>query len=149
MNSTNRNAAAEARGVPETDQLGGKVNRENSLASGPVQGQRGGRRSRAKGDRIERAPLPQPRVACDPRFREMIESTYRCAAHSTVEALMFSLRRGVRVLDKSDTRRRLAELDDGQALEVAERVQRLHAEIAPAWTADEVERLLQLRESIR
>lgn len=62
---------------------------------------------------------------------------------------MFSLRRGVRVLDKSDTRRRLAELDDGQALEVAERVQRLHAEIAPAWTADEVERLLQLRESIR
>ena len=62
---------------------------------------------------------------------------------------MFSLRRGVRVLDKSDTRRRLAELDDGQALEVAERVQRLQPEIAPAWTADEVERLLQLRESIR
>jgi hypothetical protein len=48
MNSTNRNAAAEARGVPETDQLGGKVNRENSLASRPVQGQPGGRR------RIER-----------------------------------------------------------------------------------------------
>src|ERR1700736_2352361 len=54
MNSTNRNAAAEARGVPETDQLGGKVNRENSLTTELVQGQRGGRRSRAKGDRIER-----------------------------------------------------------------------------------------------
>jgi Holliday junction resolvase len=54
MTSTNRNAAAEARGVPETDQLRGKVNRENSLTSGNVQGQRGGRRSRAKGDRIER-----------------------------------------------------------------------------------------------
>jgi hypothetical protein len=54
MRSTNRNAAAEARGVPETDQLGGTVNRENSLTTGPVQGQRGGRRSRAKGDRIER-----------------------------------------------------------------------------------------------
>src|SRR4029077_21020262 len=54
MNSTNRNAAAEARGVPETDQLGGKVNRENSLAFRSIQGQRGGRRSRAKGDRIER-----------------------------------------------------------------------------------------------
>jgi len=54
MNSTNRNAAAEARGVPETDQLGGTVNRENSLTTGPVQGHRGGRRSRVKGDRIER-----------------------------------------------------------------------------------------------
>jgi Holliday junction resolvase len=49
-----RKAAAEARGVPETDQLGGTVNRQNSLTTGPVQGHRGGRRSRAKGDRIER-----------------------------------------------------------------------------------------------
>ena len=49
-----RKAAAEARGVPETDQLGGKVNRENSLTFRPVQGQRGRPRSRAKGDRIER-----------------------------------------------------------------------------------------------
>jgi Holliday junction resolvase len=54
MRSTNRNAAAEARGVPESDQLGGTVNRENSLTTEPVQGHRGGRRSRAKGDRIER-----------------------------------------------------------------------------------------------
>jgi hypothetical protein len=54
MHSTKRNAAAEARGVPETDQLGGTVIRENSLTSRPVQGQRGGHRSRAKGDRIER-----------------------------------------------------------------------------------------------
>jgi Holliday junction resolvase len=54
MPSRNRNAAGEVRGVPETDQLGGKVARENSLTSGPVQGQRGGHRSRAKGDRIER-----------------------------------------------------------------------------------------------
>jgi hypothetical protein len=54
MHSIKRNAAAEARGVPETDQLRGKVNRENSLTTEPVQGHRGGRRSRAKGDRIER-----------------------------------------------------------------------------------------------
>jgi hypothetical protein len=88
MKATNRNAAGEARGVPKTDQLGGEVNQENSLASGPVQGQRGGRRSRAKGYRIERAPLPQPRAACDPRCQEMIERTYRCAAHSTVNRQM-------------------------------------------------------------
>ena len=49
MNSTNRNAA-EARGVPETDQLGGRVNRENSLTTRSVQGHRAGRRPRLKGD---------------------------------------------------------------------------------------------------
>src|SRR4051794_14127693 len=59
MHSIKRNAAAEARGVPKTDQLGGKVNRENSLTSGIVQGRRGGRRSRAKGDRIERELVRQ------------------------------------------------------------------------------------------
>jgi hypothetical protein len=53
MKSTNRNAAT-VHGVPETDQLGGKVNQENSLTSKAVQAQRGGRRSRAKGGRIER-----------------------------------------------------------------------------------------------
>jgi hypothetical protein len=46
-------AAHEARCAPETDQLG-RVNRENGLASGTVEGQRGRHRSRAKGDRIER-----------------------------------------------------------------------------------------------
>lgn len=52
MHSTKRNAAAEARGVPETDQLGGKVIWENSLT--PVQGRSGGApvdvfRARAEG----------------------------------------------------------------------------------------------------
>jgi hypothetical protein len=56
MSRINRNAAAEARGVPETDQLGGTVDRENSLTTEPVQGHRGAR-SRAKGDRIERDRL--------------------------------------------------------------------------------------------
>ena len=59
MNTKKRNAAAEARGVPKTDQLGGTVNKENSLTSGPVQGRRGGSRSRAKGDRIEREIVSQ------------------------------------------------------------------------------------------
>jgi Holliday junction resolvase len=54
MNSTNRNAVAEARGAPETDQLGSGVNRENSLTTRPKQARHGGRRSRAKGNRIER-----------------------------------------------------------------------------------------------
>jgi hypothetical protein len=40
-------------------------------------------------------------------------------------------------------------LSDEQALEVAGRLQRLKPEIARAWSADEVERLLHLRETLR
>jgi hypothetical protein len=45
VGSRSRNAASvEARDVPETDQLGGKVDRENSLTSESRQPRRGGRR---------------------------------------------------------------------------------------------------------
>jgi hypothetical protein len=71
------------------------------------------------------------------------------AAMSTVEALMFGLREGgVKALDEPATRGRLVQLDDSQALEVAGRLQRLKPEIGPAWSADEVEQLLQLRETL-
>ena len=61
------------------------------------------------------------------------------AAAMTVEALMYSLReRGTKALAERDTRRRISELSDEQALEVAGRLQRLKPEIARAWSADEV-----------
>jgi hypothetical protein len=60
MHAIKRNAAAEARGVPATDQLGSRVNRVNSLISSPVQAQRGEHRWRAKGDRIEREIVSRP-----------------------------------------------------------------------------------------
>jgi Holliday junction resolvase len=53
-NAGGRKAAAKARGVPQTDKPGAKVARGNSLTSATVEGQRGGHRSRVKGDRIER-----------------------------------------------------------------------------------------------
>jgi hypothetical protein len=72
------------------------------------------------------------------------------AADSTVEVAMFSLRgRGVAALEEPDIRRRISELDDDQALEIAARLQRLKPEIARAWSAVEVETLLQLREMLR
>jgi hypothetical protein len=62
---------------------------------------------------------------------------------------MFGLReRGVKALDEPDTRRRLVQLDDSQALEVAGRLQRFKPEIAPAWSVDEVEQFLELRETL-
>jgi hypothetical protein len=72
------------------------------------------------------------------------------AAQSTVEALMYSLReRGVKALEESDTRRRLAQLDDEQLIEVGNRLQRLKPQIASAWTADEVKILIQAHGRLR
>ena len=72
------------------------------------------------------------------------------AAASTVEALMFSLReRGVQALDEPDTRQRLSQLSDDQLAEVGTRLQRLKPEIARAWSGDDVEALMRLRETFR
>jgi hypothetical protein len=71
------------------------------------------------------------------------------AANSTVDALVFSLRSGVSAIADRDVRRRLSELSDDQFIEVGGRLRRLKPEIAIAWTADEVDTLLQLREKLR
>jgi cytochrome c553 len=68
------------------------------------------------------------------------------APQQTVEALMYSLRsRGAKALEESATKRRLSELSDDQVIEVGDRLQRLRAEIARAWTAAEVKTLFQAR----
>ena len=66
------------------------------------------------------------------------------AAASTVEALMYSLRRGVDELTKPDTQRRLSELSEDQLRAVCERVQNFKPEIAPAWTPEEIEALTNI-----
>ena len=65
------------------------------------------------------------------------------AAAATVEALMYSLReRGLAALKEASVQRRLAALSEAQLHEVAQRLERLKPEIARAWTADEVVRLV-------
>ena len=66
------------------------------------------------------------------------------AAASTVEALSYSLRRGVDELTKPDTQRRLSELSEDQLRAVCERVQNFKPEIAPAWTPEEIEALTNI-----
>ena len=66
------------------------------------------------------------------------------AAQATAEALMFSLRsRGTKALDKPDTKRRIGELSEEQLHEVGGRLQRLKPEIAKAWTAAQIGRLVE------
>src|SRR5262245_52894044 len=66
------------------------------------------------------------------------------AVASTVEALMYSLRRGVDELAKPDTQRRLSELSEDQLRAVCERLQNFKPEIAPAWTPEEIEALTSI-----
>jgi transposase len=64
------------------------------------------------------------------------------AAASTVEALMFALRRGGSALNESSNLRRLRELSEPQLHEVCARLQKFKPHIARAWTPAEVEALV-------
>lgn len=68
------------------------------------------------------------------------------AAPTTVEALMLSLReRSTAALLEPDCQRRLSELSEDQMIEVAVRLQKLKPEIAPAWSAEQVDALFEAK----
>ena len=64
------------------------------------------------------------------------------APEATVEALMYSLRRGVGELTKPDTLRRLTAIDRDQLKEVCCRVQNFKPEIAAPWSREEATELV-------
>jgi hypothetical protein len=61
---------------------------------------------------------------------------------SLVEALMFSLRRGVDGLTQPDTQRRLSAVAEDQLEAVCLRVQTFQPKIAEPWSADDVDLLI-------
>jgi hypothetical protein len=64
------------------------------------------------------------------------------APWATVEALIYSLRRGVAELTRPDTQRRLSDLDADQLKAVCRRVQSFNLDIATPWSSDEVAALI-------
>ena len=66
----------------------------------------------------------------------------RTAPKATVEALMFSLRRGGNELTKPDALRRLSALDEAQLKTICRRVQNFNAQIASSWSSKEVSALI-------
>ena len=66
----------------------------------------------------------------------------RTAPKATVDALMFSLRRGINELTRPSTLRRLSTLDEYQLEDVCLRVQAFEQRIAPAWCAADVDLLI-------
>jgi hypothetical protein len=94
-------------------------------------------------------PLEQStfELACEQVDREQLPRPSRSRAAIvtppiTIEALMFSLRRGVNELAQSDTLRRLSELDGDQVKQVCRRVQGFQPGIAAPWSIDEVDALI-------
>jgi hypothetical protein len=70
------------------------------------------------------------------------ENTMRAAAAATIDALVFSLRRGVNELAQPDTVRRLSMLDRDQLKTVCRRVQAFQPEIAQPWSTEAVDALI-------
>jgi hypothetical protein len=66
------------------------------------------------------------------------------AAASTVEALVYQLRRGGTGLSNLKARQRLSELSEQQLHELSARLQKFMPHIARAWSPPEVELLVQL-----
>jgi hypothetical protein len=85
--------------------------------------------------------------ACEQADRDRLPRPSRSEAAmagppTTIEALMFSLRRGVNELAQLDTLQRLSVLDGDQVKQVCRRVQAFQAGIAQPWSADEVDALI-------
>ena len=98
---------------------------------------------------IERARrLLDDNVSLERAWQHEINARSGRAAQSTVDAIMFSLRDGVRALSRPDTLRRLSELDDLQLREVVVRLLQFKTEIAEPWTPEGVGILLAVRRKL-
>jgi hypothetical protein len=79
-------------------------------------------------------------ISYDRAYGEIMRD--RPAPEAMVDALMFSLRRGVNELSQPDTLRRLSALDGDQVKQVCRRVQAFQPEIAEPWSTKEVDALI-------
>ena len=65
------------------------------------------------------------------------------ATQSTIDAVMYSLRGGAAVLSRDDVQRRLAVIDETQLLKMIDLLQKRDGRIAPRWSDDDIEKLLE------
>jgi hypothetical protein len=62
---------------------------------------------------------------------------------SIIDAVMYSLRGGTAVLSRDDVQRRLAVINETQLLKMIDLLQKRDGKIAPRWSDEEVEQLMQ------
>jgi hypothetical protein len=105
-------------------------------------------------DTFERACREADRRAAarpqDPRLKRLrrlleddvsLERAYH-APKATVEALVYSLRRGITELTRPDAQRRLTELDADQVKAICRHLQNFNPEIASPWPPEDVAALI-------
>lgn len=66
------------------------------------------------------------------------------AVKSTIDALMYSLRAGVKALARDDVQRRIAMLNEWQMHDCCKQLQHCNPNIAKSWTKDEIEKLVAI-----
>jgi hypothetical protein len=81
-------------------------------------------------------------VSLERDWNELNDPRNRPAPQATIEALMFSLRRGINELIKPDTVRRLSALAEDQLEAVCLRVQAFQPKIVEPWSAEDVDLLI-------
>jgi hypothetical protein len=85
------------------------------------------------------------RDRADPRNRILahpVDARDRPTPQATIEALVYSLRRGPAKLSKPDTLRRMSELDKAQLKAICRRLQNFKPEFAPPWPPEDVAALI-------
>jgi hypothetical protein len=85
------------------------------------------------------------RDRADPRNRILahpVDARDRPTPQATIEALVYSLRRGPAKLSKPDTLRRMSELDKAQLKAICRRLQNFNPEFAPPWPPEDVAALI-------
>jgi hypothetical protein len=96
-------------------------------------------------ERLRRLPrlLDDSTISFDRTHREVNAARLRGrAATSEVEALEFSMRKGIEALMAPAAKRRLSELSEDQLREVRAQLKNFKPNIAPVWTPEEVEALV-------
>jgi hypothetical protein len=83
--------------------------------------------------------LLDPAISFGRAWQELNEHRGREAASTTIDALMYSLRRGPDALANPSALHRLSVLNERQLIDVAARLQKFKSEIAPAWLPDQIE----------
>ena len=85
-------------------------------------------------------------VSLERAYHELMRN--RPAPTATVEALVYSLRRGVTELTRPNAQRRLTELAADQVKTICRRLQNFHPEIATPWSPEEVTALIAKYEEL-
>jgi len=117
--------------------MGRRVYQGAALVPGPNHS----RASRPQDPRILRARrLLADNVSLDRAWAEI--NGNRFTPEATIEALVYSLRRGAAELSKPDTLRRLSELDKAQLKAICRHLQNFNPEIAPPWPPEDVAALI-------